>query len=240
MPPTKVSKLEDIPPTQINTPPPPPPPTVTPTAPLIPAPIAKTDQQLTRPTETPPSPSSTVSFIHSPQINIPILEKIPPPAEKSTQADITSNRQTQVMTKTIITTVTKPDGTTSTTTETFLYPAIMKDASVQTIELYEPCDYMTTKQQEKKEGKKTGQKERKKESQKKRKRRTTKRNHRRRKKRRKQPVNQRKKRRRKKRKQRCKKRRHLLSRVEAVLKKTKSVRPISPLLSSSSSDSDSV
>ena len=63
------------------------------------------------------------------------------------------------MTKTIITTVTKPDGTTSTTTETFLYPAMMKDASVQTIELYEPCDYVPTKQQ-KKEGKKTGQKER--------------------------------------------------------------------------------
>ena len=80
MPPTKISKLEDIPPTQINTPPTPPPPTVTPPAPLIP--IAKTDQQLTRPTEMPPSPSSTVSFNHSPQINIPILRKIPPPAEK--------------------------------------------------------------------------------------------------------------------------------------------------------------
>ena len=139
---------------------PPPPPIPIPTAPLTPAPVAKTGQeQITETTETPPSPSSTILFLHSPQINIPILEKIPPPTEKSIQTNITENHQTQVMTRIIITTITKPDGTTSTTTETFLYPALMKDASVQTIELYEPCEYVPTKQQKKKEGKKTEQKE---------------------------------------------------------------------------------
>ena len=142
------------------------------------------------------------------------------------------------MTKTVITTVTKPDGTTSTTTETFLYPAMMKDASVQTIELYEPCDYVPTKPLEKKDGKKTGQKERKKPEEKKEKNNEKKPQKKEEKK--KATSKPKKEEKKEEKKTEMQEEKTPISRVEAVLKKTKSVRPISPLLSSSSSsDSDS-
>ena len=121
----------------------------------------------------PNSPASTISFINSPQVHIPILKDISnimTKIDQDIQADLPEptrniSTSTQVTTKTIITTTTFPDGRITTTTETHLYPKETREqcpnrGRIHTISLYTHSqEQENSKGKEGEERKKEGEKE---------------------------------------------------------------------------------